>query len=119
MRSGVPLPRTSYRVVMPSMTAVATLLRRRFAAQRTARAQRVVRADGGVDLDEVRPAVSCKACCGAERGITAGFQLAHRHVAAHERARDAAPHGLADEQHLLERDVRLAALRPQRHADRI
>src|SRR2546423_4361695 len=36
MRSGVPLPRTSYRVVMPSMTAVATLSPRRFAAQRTA-----------------------------------------------------------------------------------
>src|SRR5438067_6758278 len=36
MRSGVPLPRTSYRVVMPSMTAVATLLPRRFTAQRPA-----------------------------------------------------------------------------------
>src|SRR5213080_3368952 len=57
MRSGVPLPRTSYRVVMPSMTAVAMLLRRRFVAQRLDRVERVgahVRVPLGAIVDRGR-----------------------------------------------------------------
>ena len=42
-----------------------------------------------------------------------------REVARHERARDAAPHGLAADQHLLERDLERIGVAPQIDADGI
>ena len=53
------------------------------------------------------------------RGNRPFLQRPVGHVAADQRAIDAAPHALADEQHLVERDLELAALPPHVGADRI